>query len=146
MDIYTENSGIISTKWNREFIKNVGIFIFNKGELFNKRGVKLRTNGEEAGAAQEVLRQFLKVNGSGRRKENLCTKILWWNHQTLHWLSYFKLDVYGKNMQFFISSLFQNRFVIKLTTHSVPHFFGLCPTLVETEFLGISVSSNLVQF
>ncbi len=35
MDIYTENGGVIKTKWNGEFIKNVGIF--SKGELFNRR-------------------------------------------------------------------------------------------------------------
>ncbi len=35
-DIYTENDGIIKTKWNEEFIKNAGIFY--EGELFNKCG------------------------------------------------------------------------------------------------------------
>jgi hypothetical protein len=49
--------------------------IFNKGELLNK-GVneamdEWRVSGGRSGSAEMV---FVKVNGSGKRKKNLCTK------------------------------------------------------------------------
>ncbi len=76
MDIYTENGGIIKTKWNEEFIKN-GI-IFNKRGLFNK-GVS-EAEQMEGRVAQEVLRWFLILTGPVSGKESLYQN-LWWNHQ-----------------------------------------------------------------